>query len=207
MSRGFGRTRWKRFAAVLVLSGTAAAALGIGMAQGALAASFFISGRKFQITADTLDARGLSIYGMVDVTKKGSLVPVVVNGFRHAKISGLCQSVVVPIPVLGPYTLRLTGGDERRAEAENLFIDATSVSVGQADLDDLDIGVAIGAVTKGPINPEDRDSRFFDPNGVAQQAESVTLTDVRVTAVALSAATFNIPDLSLRVKQGNRECP
>ncbi|MFD7445004.1 DUF6230 family protein [Streptomyces sp. NPDC059909] len=207
MSRGFGRTRWKRFAAVLVLSSTAAAALGIGMAQGALAASFLISGRKFQVTADTLDARGLSIYGMVDVAKNGTLVPVVVNGFRHAKISGLCQSVVVPIPVLGPYTLRLTGGNDGRAVAKNLFIDATSVSVGQADLDELDIGVAIGAVTKGPINPDDRDSRFFDPDGVAQQAESVSLTDVRVTAVALSAATFNIPDLRLRVEQGNRECP
>ncbi|WP_326647549.1 MULTISPECIES: DUF6230 family protein [unclassified Streptomyces] len=206
MSHGFGRTRWKRFAVVLGAGVTAAAALGIGMAQGALAASFFISGQRFQVGADTIKVRGLSIYGMVDVTKKGTLVPVAVTGLRSAKISGLCQSVVVPIPVLGPYTLRLTGGDRSPTEAKNMFIDATSLSAGQANLDDLDIGVAAGAVSKGPINPEDRDSRFFDPNGVAQQAVSAVLTDVRTTAVAVSAATLNIPELDLRLKQGRREC-
>jgi hypothetical protein len=204
MSHGFGRTRWKRFAVVLGAGVTAAAALGIGMAQGALAASFFISGQRFQVSADTINVRGLSIYGMVDVTRKGALVPVVVTGLRSAKIGGLCQSVVVPIPVLGPYTLRLTGGD--RTVAKNMFIDATSLSAGQANLDDIDIGVAAGAVSKGPINPEDRDSRFFDPDGVAQQAVSAVLTDVRATAVAVSAATLNIPDLDVRLKQGRREC-
>ncbi|MFE7775288.1 DUF6230 family protein [Streptomyces sp. NPDC057445] len=206
MSHAFGRTRWKRFAAVLVPAVATAAALGIGMAQGALAASFFISGEKFQISADTIDVRGLSIYGMVDVPRKGTPVPVAVNGFRHAKISGLCQSVVVPIPVLGPYTLRLTGGDRSQVEADNMFIDATSLSVGNAKLKDIDIGVAAGAISKGPINPGDRNSRFFDPNGVAQQAVSAVLTDVRATAVAVSAATLNVPDLNLRLEQGRHEC-
>ncbi|MFD0502209.1 hypothetical protein ACFQ0G_52590 [Streptomyces chiangmaiensis] len=51
-----GRTCWRRFAAVLVPSLAAVAALGIGMAQGALAASFFISGQRFQVAADTLRA-------------------------------------------------------------------------------------------------------------------------------------------------------
>ncbi|MEU0369763.1 DUF6230 family protein [Streptomyces sp. NPDC006283] len=206
MSHSFGRTRWKRFVVVLGAGVTAAAALGIGMAQGALAASFFISGQKFQVGADTMRVRGLSIYGMVDVTKKGTLVPVAVTGMRSARISGLCQSVVVPVPVLGPYTLRLTGGDRETTEAKNLFIDTTDLSVGQANLDDIDIGVAAGAVRKGPINPEDRDSRFFDPNGVAQQAVSAVLTDVEATAVAVSAGTMNVPDLRLRLKQGSHEC-
>jgi hypothetical protein len=184
----------------------AAAALGIGMAQGALAASFLISGQKFQVALDTLDVRGLSIYGMVDVTRKGALVPVVVTGASRAEISGLCQSVVVPIPVLGPYTLRVTGGERRRVEAKNLFLDATSLSSSQANFDDLDIGVAAGAVSKGPISRGDRNSRFFDPNGFAQQADSASLSDVRFTTVAVSAATFNVPDLAVRLRQGHHEC-
>ncbi|MGW1882761.1 DUF6230 family protein [Streptomyces sp. NPDC001970] len=206
MLHGSGRTHWKRFAAVLVPGVVAAAALGIGMAQGALAASFFISGKRFQVAMDTLEARGVSIYGMVDVTKEGTLVPVVVTGARHATISGLCQTVVVQVPVLGPYTLRLTGGEERRAEARNLFLDATSSSFGEASFDDLDIGVAAGAITKGPIDPGDRDSKFFDPNGFAQQADSASLTDVEWTTVAVSAATFTVPDLEVRVEQGRHEC-
>ncbi|MGW1889094.1 DUF6230 family protein [Streptomyces sp. NPDC002004] len=201
-----GRTRWKRFAAVLVSCAVATTALGIAMAQGALAASFFISGQRFQFAADTLNIRGLSIYSMVDVTRRGSLVPVVVTGARHAKISGLCESVVVDIPALGPYTLRLTGGDRSRAEAQNMFIDATSVAAGQADLDSIDVGVAAGAVTEGPIAPGDRHSRFFDPDGIAQQAEAASLTDVQATVVAFSAGTFTIPGLDVRVRAGRHEC-
>ncbi|MFD4138646.1 DUF6230 family protein [Streptomyces sp. NPDC058572] len=205
MSDACGRTRWKRFAIVLASGVTAATALGIAMAQGALAASFFVSGQKFQIGADTLTARGLSIYGMVDTPRKGAPVPVVVTGMRHAKIDGLCQSIVVPIPVLGTYTLRLTG-DDGQAKAKDLFIDGTSLAADEALLNDLDIGVAAGSLTTGKINPDDRDSRFFDPNGIAQQAASATLTDVRVTAIAVSAATLNVPGLNMRLLQGNRSC-
>jgi hypothetical protein len=175
------------------------------MAQGALAASFFISGQRFQVGADTLTVRGLSIYGMVDVPRKGAPVPVVVTGMRQAKIDGLCQSIAVPIPVLGTYTLRLTG-DGGQARAKDMFIDGTTLLAGEASLHDLDIGVAAGSLTTGKINPGDRDSRFFNPNGIAQQAASATFTDVRVTAVAVTAATLNVPDLGVRLLQGRHEC-
>ncbi|GAA3909433.1 DUF6230 family protein [Streptomyces lannensis] len=201
-----GRTSWRRFGAILVPSLAAAAALGIGMAQGALAASFLISGQRFQLSADILSGRGVSIYPMVDVTRKGALVPVVVLGFRHAQINRLCLSVVIPIPVLGPYTLVVTGGTGRPVEAANLFIDATSVAAAQANTKNIDIGVAAGAVTKGPINPKDRNSRWFDPNVFAQQAQSVVLKNVRVISVATSAGTLNVPNFRMRVEQGNNPC-
>jgi hypothetical protein len=201
-----GRTCWRRFAAALIPGLVASAALAIAMAQGVLAASFFISGQRFQVAADTLTMHGFSLYGMVDVPRKGKPVPVMIVGARHATVSGLCQSVVVDIPVLGPQTLRLTGGNEHPAEATNLFIDATSETVGQANFSGSDTGIAQGAINKGPVNPGDRDSRFFDPNGVGQQAVSATLTNVRVTAVAVSAGTFNIPGLHQQVEQGRHEC-
>ncbi|MFJ3303269.1 DUF6230 family protein [Streptomyces sp. NPDC086549] len=207
MSHRAGKTRWRRFAAVLVPGVAAAAALGIAMGQGALAASFLISGQRFLVTADTLTSRGLSIYSMLDVTRQGERVPVLVTGARYATISALCQSVVVEVPVLGTQTLRITGGNDRLVEATNLFLDTTSQSAGQANFTGLDQGIAQGEITKGPINPGDRDSRFFDPNGFGQQATSVTLTDVRVTAVALTAGTFNIPGLHVQIEQGRHECP
>ncbi|MEU8587301.1 DUF6230 family protein [Streptomyces sp. NPDC048664] len=201
-----GRTCWKRFATVLVCGVTAAAALGIGMAQGALAASFFISGQSFQVRAGTLYAHGLSTYPMVDVTRKGTLVPVVVLGFRRAEIRRLCLSVELPVPTLGTYTLLLTGGRGRHVQAANLYIDATSVSAAQADTDGIDIGIAAGSMTKGPVNPGDRRSRFFDPDVFAQQADSAVLTDVKATSVAVSAGTLNIPDFDLQVEQGSHDC-
>ncbi|EST20039.1 DUF6230 family protein [Streptomyces roseochromogenus] len=207
MSHRAGRTRWRRFAVVLVSGVAACATVGIAMAQGVLAASFFISGQRFQVSADSLTARGFSLYGMVDVTKKHELVPVVVNGFRHATVRGLCQSILVDIPVLGTQTLRLTGGDDRPAEASDLFIDATAESADGANFSGLDIGVAQGALAKGSVEPQDRNSRFFAPDGVGQQALSTTLTDLRVSAVTVSAGTFSVPGLRLRLEHGSHPCP
>ncbi|ANP48505.1 hypothetical protein J2Z21_005811 [Streptomyces griseochromogenes] len=206
MAHRVGRTRWRRFAVVLVSGVVACGTLGIAMGEGALAASFLISGKRFQVTADTLTARGLSIYSMLDVTKHGERVPVLVTGSRHSTISGLCQSVLVEVPVLGPQTLKITGGNERPVEATNLFLDTTFQSAGQADFRGLDMGIAQGEITKGPINPGDRNSPYFDPGGFGQQATSVSLTDVRLTAVALSAGTFDIPGLRVRIEQGRHEC-
>ncbi|MEV6839340.1 DUF6230 family protein [Streptomyces sp. NPDC051133] len=206
MSPRAGRTRWRRFAAVLVPSVAACAVLGIAMGQGVLAASFLISGKEFQVTADTLTARGFSAYGMVDVTRQGERVPVEVTGARHSTISALCQSVLVEVPLLGTQTLKLTGGDERPVEATNLFLDTTFQSAGQADFTNLDQGIAQAEITKGPVNPGDRNSRYFDPDGFGQQASSVTLTDVRLTAVALTAGTFNVPGLRVRLEHGRHEC-
>ncbi|MEU4930508.1 DUF6230 family protein [Streptomyces yokosukanensis] len=201
-----GRTRWRRFALVLVPSVAACAAVGIAMAQGVLAASFFISGQRFQVSADSLTARGISVYGMVDVTRRHQLVPVLVTGARHASVSGFCQSVQVDVPFLGTQTLRLTGGEKRPAEATDMFFDTTTETAGNVDFTGLDIGVAQGAITKGKVRPGDRDSKFFDPNGVGQQAVSATLTDVKVTAVAISAGTFNVPGLREQVQPGNHAC-
>ncbi|MER6078856.1 DUF6230 family protein [Streptomyces sp. NPDC001833] len=206
MSHRAGRTRWRRFAVVLVPGVAACATVGVAMAQGVLAASFFISGQKFQLYAETLTARGFSLYGMVDVTRKHELVPVVVSGFRHATINTLCQSVVVDVPVLGTQTLRLTGGSGRPVETSNFYIDATAESVGEGNFTGLDIGVAQGALTKGPVRSGDRNSQFFDPDGVGQQATSTVLNDVRVTAVAVSAGTFSIPGLRVRLRQGDHAC-
>ncbi|MEU7334774.1 MULTISPECIES: DUF6230 family protein [unclassified Streptomyces] len=207
MSHRVGGTSWRRFAAVLVPSVAACTGLGIAMAQGALAASFLISGQRFTVTADTLTARGVSIYSMVDLTKNHEPVPVVVTGLRHATIRGLCQSVAVDVPVLGTYTLRLTGGEGRPAEATNLFLDATLETAGQANFRDIDIGIAQGTITKGPVDPGDRNSQFFDPSGFGQQASSLTVNDLSVTVVAVSAATFDIPGLRLAVEKGSHECP
>ncbi|MFG2883514.1 DUF6230 family protein [Streptomyces sp. NPDC048297] len=206
MTHQAGRTRWRRFAAVLVPGVAACAALGIAMAQGALAASFFVSGQKFQISADSLTASGFSLYTMVDMTRKHEAVPVLVTGVRHASVSGLCQSMVVDLPVLGQYTVRLSGGEERPIEASDLFLDVTAESAGQANFRDLDIGIAQGSLTTGPVRPEDRSSRLFDPDLPAQQARSISLTNVRTTAIAVSAGSFDVPGLRAVLKQGRHEC-
>ena len=58
-----GGTRWKRFAVVMVPSVAATAAMGVALAQGALAASFSVSGQSSRSRADKLVGEGFVQYG------------------------------------------------------------------------------------------------------------------------------------------------
>src|SRR3954447_2556732 len=86
-----GGTRWKRFAVVMVPSVAATAAIGVALSQGALAASFSVSGQQFKVSTDRLDGTGFVQYGAIDAQKGGKQVPVAVSGFSNAKIRNLCQ--------------------------------------------------------------------------------------------------------------------
>ncbi|MFI0784206.1 DUF6230 family protein [Streptomyces lydicus] len=198
-----GGTRWKRFAVVMVPSVAATAAIGVALSQGALAASFSVSGQQFKVTTDRLDGTGFVQYGAIDAQKGGKQVPVAVSGFSNAKIKNLCQSVVVPVPVFGDVSMKLSaGGGDTPVEAKNLYIDLDQLDA-DATFNNIDIGVAAGSTTKGPgMHKGDK----ADPGSFAQQADSATLTHVRQTAWATTAGTFKLSGLKMSVAKGKSEC-
>nr|WSZ98548.1 DUF6230 family protein [Streptomyces sp. NBC_00857] len=199
-----GGTRWKRFAVVMVPSVAATAAIGVALAQGALAASFSVSGQSFKVKADKLVGHDFVQYGGVaegvDSEGKKAVHPVAVSGFKSAEITSMCQSVVTPLPMLGTsVTLVLNAGNKGRdIKAENLYLDVESLDA-DAEFKNIDIGVAAGANKSPGIQPGTK----ADPNGFAQQSETATLSNVRQTAWATTAGTFNLPDLNLRLKVGD----
>ncbi|MFJ3881482.1 DUF6230 family protein [Streptomyces sp. NPDC090077] len=204
-----GGTRWKRFALVMVPSIAATAAVGVGLAQGALAASFSVSGQDFKVSADELVGYDLIQYGSVAEGKtigdkdKVSKHPVTISGFSSAKITNMCQSLVTPVPGLGAITMQLrTGNKGRAAEATNLYLDVAELDA-DAKFDKLDIGVAVGDEghkTK-PVPGTVADGALF-----SQRAEKAVLTKVRQKAWATTAGTFTLPDLKLRLISGNEPC-
>jgi len=203
-----GGTRWKRFAVVMVPSVAATAAIGVALAQGALAASFSVSGQQFKVSADQLEGDGFSQYGAIDsgytLDGKKTVHPVAVSAFKSATIKGLCQSVVTPnIPVLGSVSLILhAGGGEKPVEADNLYIDLDDLSA-DATFTNIDIGVAAGSASKGPgIKSGDT----ANPYGFAQQAEHASLSGVKQTAWATTAGTFKLSGLKMSVSTGTHEC-
>ncbi|KOG39418.1 DUF6230 family protein [Streptomyces decoyicus] len=198
-----GGTRWKRFAVVMVPSVAATAAIGVALSQGALAASFSVSGQQFKVTTDRLDGTGFVQYGAIDAQKGGKQVPVAVSGFSNAKIKNLCQSVVVPVPVFGDVSMKLSaGGGDTPVEAKNLYIDLDQLDA-DATFNNIDIGVAAGSTTKGPgMHKGDK----ADPGSFAQQADSATLTHVRQQAWATTAGTFKLSGLKMSVAKGKSEC-
>ncbi|MEV0439312.1 DUF6230 family protein [Streptomyces spectabilis] len=201
-----GGTRWKRFAVVMVPSVAATAAIGVALSQGALAASFSVSGQQFKVTAKELKGKGFVQYGAMDVGKSGKH-PVAVVGLDSAEITKLCQSVVVPVPLFGNVSMTLkAGGGGDPVEAKKLFIDADDLRA-NATFTNVDIGVSIDRTTKGPgPNPQDKPNKQYVPDSFAQQADEVLFTDVEQRAWATSAGTFKLSGLHMSVKKGKHEC-
>ncbi|MFF8641625.1 DUF6230 family protein [Streptomyces sp. NPDC015345] len=203
-----GGTRWKRFAVVMVPSVAATAAIGVALSQGALAASFSVSGQSFKVSADKLDGRGMVQYGGVDVgvdmEGKKAAHPVSVSAFKKAKITNMCQSVVTHIPVLGDVTLQLrAGGGKTPVVAKNLYIDVAQLDA-DAEFRNINIGVAAGESTKGPGMKGGKEQA--NPNGFAQEADRAILTDIEQTAWATSAGTFKLSGLNMKLHKGKKEC-
>ncbi|MEU6180523.1 DUF6230 family protein [Streptomyces coeruleorubidus] len=196
-----GGTRWKRFAVVMVPSVAAAACVGVGLAQGALAASFSVSGQQFKVSADHLEGTGFAQYGGIDTVyetvegKKQKKVPVAISSFKNAEITNMCQSVKTPIPGIGDIYLRLEAGKSDPVKAKNLYIDVAQLDA-NATFRNIDIGVAVRDQNKGPdVKPGDS----VLPGGFAQQADSATLTRVEQTAWATTAGTFTLNGLSMKL--------
>ncbi|MFF9365806.1 DUF6230 family protein [Streptomyces griseoluteus] len=210
-----GGTRWKRFAVVMVPSVAATAVIGVALAQGALAASFSVSGQSFKVTADTLNGTGFSQYGAIDsgytLTGEKTAHPVAVSAFSNATIHKMCQSVVTPgIPGIGSVTLRLTAGEssdpKKQVEAENLYIDVEDLGA-DATFHDINIGVA-GKDLKGPgIKSGEIANKQANPYGFAQEATRAELTGVKQTAWATTAGTFKLNGLHMGLSTGTKaEC-
>jgi hypothetical protein len=193
-------TSWKRFALFSLPAGAAVGGILIAMAQGALAASFTVSGQDFKISADELDGEGFVQYGWLDQTVRDEAVPVAVAGIREAKIQGLCQSVLTEFPIVGQISLRLTAGDKGTPViAENLVIDMSQMD-GNASFENIEIGRDAGTLDQGP-----QGSRGFN-DLFGMQSDTIVVEDLEQTARAASAGTFRLSGLSMGISMGDDEC-
>jgi hypothetical protein len=196
----------------MVPSVAATAAIGVGLAQGALAASFSISGQEFKVKADSLVGKDFVQYGSVasgkDLHGKPFAAPVAVSGFSEAWITNMCQSVVTPdVPFIGNVSLELRAGTEAQKPvyAKGIYLDVSSLKA-DAEFGNIDIGVAAGQLPKQKGKPGIQPDTQANPYGFSQRAEDATLTGVEQTAWATTAATFKLPDLKLKLHKGTKEC-
>ena len=194
-----GRTRWRRFAIVSVPAVVAAGGIIVGMANGAIAASFVVSKGPFKVSADTLSGQDFVQYGSLVAEKDGTTHPVAVAGIGSATITNMCQSVLVPLPTGQTVSVILHAGNKGRdAKASNLMFNMDSMQ-GDATFTALNIGK--DASTVGSAGA---------PKGLAggfgQDATDVTLTNVKQVARSASAGSFTLPDLDLKVSLTADEC-
>jgi hypothetical protein len=193
-----GRTRWWRFAALLVPATAVAGAIVFGMANGAIAASFAVSGQTFKVSAAKLEGDGFVQYG--GVTREADPAkahPVAVSGIAKAKLYDLCQSVKVPD---APVVLTIhAGGGGKPVTADNLLLDLTQLE-GDATFTNIEIGRDASTLDKAGATGQE--------GAFGQQADRVVIKDLRQVARSTSAGTFSLNGLKLEVKVGAdaKEC-
>jgi hypothetical protein len=189
-----GKVRWRRFAATLLTTGTAAGALVFLTAQGVLAAQFSISGMPFTVTADKLTGTGFEQYATLDNMIEnspnegdtGGQVVVIVSAIDSAELTNLCQSVS-----LGGINLKITAGDNGRpVSARTLVVDSDSVE-GDAAFRNIDIGQDASTLDRVP-------GAKGNPGVFSQQAETVTIVNLRQNNYATTAAAFSLPHLRMK---------
>lgn len=189
-----GGTRWRRFAAMMVPATVVAGGIVLGMANGAIAASFAVSGQTFKVGASKLEGNGFKQYGGFVKEKDGTAHPVAVSEIADAKLYDLCQSVKVPdLPIV--LTIN-AGGGGNPATADGLLIDMDSLE-GDAEFTNIKIG---------------RDATDLNAGATAksfgQSADKVVITDLQQVARSTSAGVFTLNGLKLKVNVGAaaKEC-
>ncbi|ATO17988.1 cholesterol esterase [Micromonospora sp. WMMA2032] len=170
----------------------------LGMANGAIAASFAVSGQTFKVGASKLEGTGFKQYGGIAKESDGTQHPVAVSEIADAKLYDLCQSVNASIPGV-PIVLTINaGGGGKPATATNLLIDMDSLE-GDARFENIKIGR--DAASMNPAQP-------VVPKSFGQSADAVTITDLEQVARSTSAGVFTLNGLKLKVNVGKdaKEC-
>jgi hypothetical protein len=199
-----GRTRWRRFAAVVIPAALAAGGLMTGVAQGAVPVAMHVSGQSFKISADSLDGTGFTQYGSVVVLQKKDAngnpiqIPVAASGIKSADLVNLCQSVVV---VPGHLSLVIRAGrpGSDAVHADNLLIGMDALA-GDATFTKINIGTDASALSK------DGAPDHGQLGGFGQEADGVLITDLKQRAYSTSAGTFKLSGLSMKVDLTGYEC-
>jgi hypothetical protein len=201
-----GRTRWWRFVAVVVPATVIAGSLMVGMANGAVPATFSVSGSQFKVSADRLDGFGFVQYGGL-ASEKGADPKnpfdkknhaVATSGIHDATLTNLCQSVVTPgLPV--SMVIHAGGKGSDPVHATDLLIDMTQLN-GNAEFDGIHIGQDASTLNAAG------DDVHGMAGGFGQQATEVHITNLHQVAWSTSAGTFNLNGLDLHISLTKEEC-
>lgn len=203
-----GRTNWRRFAVAVGVPAAVAGGLVVALSTGALAANFAISGQQFKLSADTLEGEGFTQYSGPLRTGGGATKIAAMSGIGSATITNLCQSVSQPIPGIGTITLQIkaasnvpdSAADAQKVQATNLLIGMSELS-GDATFTNIEIGRDATTLNKAG------DAKGDTVGGFGQQADHVTIHNLKQNAYSTSASSFKLTGMSLKLLTGDgNEC-
>lgn len=164
-----GGTRWRRSALVLVPALVAMGVLVVATVRGPIPLNLVVSGQDLKLTSNGGVVElpdGLTLYpSTIRMKNDGETRGVVIAGLPEAVLTeGLCISLVVKLPVVGTYTIRLHTSGE--TTAREMTLDASGLQTASTTLrpiledGELRLPIAIGKQARDMAGaeaaPEDR---------------------------------------------------
>lgn len=186
---------WRRYALVLGSGVVAALVIVFGVAQGALAASFSVSGEASRLYVERFEAEGFVSYSTIGTTKDGQSLPMSPGGFDDARLYNMCQSTVSQTP-LGPVTAKLTAGTGEEPARAISMVSAFDFLGGDLTFTNWTSGVDASTLQGAAVGPE----------GVSgQYSEKILIEGLRTNGLSTSAATFYLKDLKIVMTLGDED--
>lgn len=194
-----GRTRWRCFGVVLLISSVAAGLMVAAAATGLLPVALATDGRQHvKITAAELGALATGAFPQFVQDADGTRRPVVVVGLGDVRVRGLCASGAVPTPV-GTWVLRL----ETPADGEE--IRAGDVQFAIESVDGLGAAGQKLLVNRQQTTADGIPVDVAPPGTLSILAQGLNL-DLSATVRWASVADLALSGLDLRVGDDVKEC-
>lgn len=194
-----GRTRPGRLLALSAVGLALTGGLLLAMANGAIAATFTVSGALGKLSADNFVGTGVAQYGAVERTADGA-TPVLTAGFRQARAANFCVSFpVTDLPGVGPVVLRIATPGAEGFRADDLLVSLDELS-GDLVQRNVEIGRDASELDKGPADATGT------PGGFGLQSDTLEIANFRNRPRAITAATLRLDQVRIAVGAQEREC-
>ncbi|MER6995529.1 DUF6230 family protein [Streptomyces sp. NPDC000410] len=194
-----GRTHWKRTAVMLVPGVLAVGAVVIALAQGAMAASFAVSGKNFKVSAEEITGEGISSFPSSIGTKDGKGHAVLLAGIRSGTAKGVCLSMKQDLPMVGEVSLIVRSGSDKPVKGENLVVNADALTSAGGRVTGVQAGRDASTLDAAP--------GVTGPAGLfGVQASSAVARDVKSTAWASNGGSLTLDKVEIELSHDGTEC-
>ncbi|WP_327180805.1 DUF6230 family protein [Streptomyces sp. NBC_01334] len=194
-----GRTHWRRSALMFVPCTLAVGALGIALAEGAIAASFAVSGTAFKVSASEVTARGVSSFPSSIGGSADDAKPVLLAAVKDGTVSDVCVSLKQKLPLVGEISMLVHSGADKPLAGTNLVVNADALTGGGGKVTGVEAGRDASTLTGAP--------GVTGPQGVfGVQADSAVAHDLRSTAYSANGGTLTLEKLEIEFSRSGKQC-
>ncbi|MBA0124677.1 hypothetical protein H0B56_03890 [Haloechinothrix sp. YIM 98757] len=195
-----GRTRWRRFAGLLVPALLIAVVMVFGVLHGVLPIAVAAEGQqRIKVEIEEMTATGYGAFPQFFESQDGQRHPVVVVGFSDMRATGMCGSGKVETPI-GDYVLRAESQDE-----DGQPVQASDVKLAIENIDGANLGGETLSLNRHETAP-DGTPVDSGPEGTLPITARSVLLDVHADVRWLTTSGLRLSGVDLTAGTNVEEC-